>query len=266
MSEPHCNNEDCLKNESWKDIQEYENKYQISNLGRVKSLNYHRMNIEKILTPKINRYGYLTVNLSKNGKIKIFLVHRLVAQAFIPNPLNLPQVNHKKEFEKQNNKAENLEWCTNKYNMNYGTGRERRLKNTDFRKRAEKLMIKVYQYDFKGDLVKEWKSTSDAGRNGFDITSINECCNQRKSKTHRGYVWSYKEMTREEVLTKSEFKYRKIIQKTLDDKIVKIWNSIKEITEQLGINKACISSCCYGKLKTSGGYKWEYKIIKNNIC
>ena len=118
--------------EQWKDIiiekngiiYDYTGLYQVSNLGRVKSLGNDKTRKEKILKPKINNNGYLKVGLYKNGKVKIFLVHRLVATAFIPNPDNLPVVNHRDE-NPSNNSVENLEWCTAKYNINYGTRNER---------------------------------------------------------------------------------------------------------------------------------------------
>lgn len=108
--------------EIWKDIKGYEG-YKVSNLGNVKSLNYNRTGKEKILKPKKNK-GYLYVNLCKQGKVKFYLVHRLVAQAFIPNPNNYPQINHKDE-DKTNNTIQNLEWCDRKYNNNYGTRNQR---------------------------------------------------------------------------------------------------------------------------------------------
>ena len=109
--------------EKWADILNYKGKYQISNLGRVKALNYRRTKKEKIITLKKSK-GYYQVSLWKNGKRKIFLVHRLVAQTFIPNPDNLPQVNHKDE-NKLNNCVNNLEWCTQAYNNSYGTRLQR---------------------------------------------------------------------------------------------------------------------------------------------
>lgn len=110
--------------EVWKDIEGYEGLYQVSNMGRVKSLGatnrvgWHLR--EKILKQTIEPKGYLKVGLRKNNKIQTVRVHRLVANAFLPNPFNLPQVNHKDE-NKTNNHVENLEWCTNKYNNNYGS-------------------------------------------------------------------------------------------------------------------------------------------------
>ena len=119
--------------EIWKDIEDYEGLYQVSNLGRIKSLEReviagrgHKKVIkkEKILHPTDNSFGYLMIQLTKNGAQKNFLVHRLVAKAFIPNPNNYPEINHKDE-NKYNNCVENLEWCTKLYNMNYGTRKKR---------------------------------------------------------------------------------------------------------------------------------------------
>ena len=105
--------------EIWLDIEGYQHKYQVSNTGKVKALNYRRTGKEQIIASKENK-GYLEVALWKDGKRKMFLVHRLVAQTFIPNPENLPQVNHKDE-NKKNNCVNNLEWCTQLYNNLYGT-------------------------------------------------------------------------------------------------------------------------------------------------
>lgn len=115
---------DKIEGEVWKDVNGYENLYQVSNTGRVKSTSklvnhrYGSRNVqEKILAPAFNRktLGYLVVSLSVNGISKIHLVHRLVATAFIPNPENLPQVNHK-DFDKTNNSIQNLEWVSEREN------------------------------------------------------------------------------------------------------------------------------------------------------
>lgn len=110
--------------EEWRDIIGYEGIYQISNLGRVKSLNYNNTGKEGLRELDDDKYGYKVINLYKNGKGKRYSVHRLVAIAFIPNPNNLPQVNHINEI-KNDNRVENLEWCTNEYNHNYGTRNKR---------------------------------------------------------------------------------------------------------------------------------------------
>ena len=101
----------------------YEN-YQVSNFGQILSLNFHRSGKPKLLKTGKNKKGYLMVDFSKNGKRKTFLVHRLVAEAFLPNLDNLPCVNHKDEII-TNNRVDNLEWCTYEENNNYGTRNER---------------------------------------------------------------------------------------------------------------------------------------------
>lgn len=111
--------------EIWKDIQGYEGLYQVSNLGNVKNKIQPYLKQEKIYKKFSNSNGYLFVGLRKDKKRKFKYIHRLVAEAFIPNPNNLPQINHKDE-NKQNNCVNNLEWCTNKYNQNYGTIKERK--------------------------------------------------------------------------------------------------------------------------------------------
>ena len=116
--------------EEWKSIPGYEGLYEVSNLGRVRSLdrydgrNHFRKG--KVLSLVKNTDGYLKVLLKCNTKCKTITVHRLVAQAFIPNPDNLPIINHKDE-DKTNNRVENLEWCDNYYNLMYGTGNDRRI-------------------------------------------------------------------------------------------------------------------------------------------
>lgn len=110
--------------EIWKDIKNYENFYQVSNLGRIKRLERitcdGRKIKELIKKPTLSNNHYLMVWLQLNNNTKAYLVHRLVAETFIPNPNSLPQVNHKDE-NKLNNCVDNLEWCTNKYNNNYGS-------------------------------------------------------------------------------------------------------------------------------------------------
>ena len=109
--------------EEWRDIEGYEGLYQISSLGRVKS--FPRPTTPGGILKTIKRKdGYCSIKLSKNGKVKKVLVHRLVAKAFIPNTNNLPIINHKDE-NPLNNNVDNLEWCDNKYNGNYGTVKER---------------------------------------------------------------------------------------------------------------------------------------------
>ena len=181
--------------EIWKDIKDYENLYQGSNWGRVKSLDRWvkdtngslRFYKGRILKPGTNTCGYLQVSLYKNGKEKIFYVHRLVAEAFIPNPNNLPEVNHRDE-NKQNNSVENLEWCDRLYNVRYGTGIERQKKKQLNNIKTSKTVV---QYTLDGKFIREWKSTAECGRNGYNQRHVSECC-KGKIKKHKNFIWKYK--------------------------------------------------------------------------
>lgn len=172
------------KEEIWKDIKGYEGIYQVSSEGRVKSLErttvdkngkkYHRK--ERILKSFLNR-GYLQVSLCDRQP----QVHRLVAEAFIPNPENKSQVNHKDEI-KTNNCVENLEWMTAKENSNYGTRTER----------AAKTKSKpIAQYTKDGEFIQVWQSIKEAGCQ-LDLTHICEAV-QGKQKTCGDFVWKYVE-------------------------------------------------------------------------
>ena len=149
--------------EEWRPIEGYEGLYEVSSYGRVRSVDRYvrcsygsyRLHKGKVLSPGIRPDGYLVVSL----KYKMFRVHRLVAQAFIPNPDNLPQINHKDE-DKSNNRVENLEWCTAKYNNNYGTARirakETAIKNGYFTGLSKEEYMKKYNQDNK-DKIKEYR-------------------------------------------------------------------------------------------------------------
>lgn len=166
--------------EEFKAVKGYEGLYEVSNLGRVRSLKYGK---GRVLCGSNNGAGYLQVVLSKNSKRKDCAVHRLVAEAFIPNPDGLPQINHIDE-DKTNNCVWNLEWCDVKYNINYGTGIERS---------AEKRGKRVYQYTLSGSFVRSYTSTREAERQtGIRISSISDCCNgKRNYKSAGNYRWSY---------------------------------------------------------------------------
>jgi hypothetical protein len=175
-------------NEIWKPIKGYEGLYEVSNLGNVKSLNYSHTGKPKLLKLCKLKNGYLMVQLSKNSVTEKRLVHRLVAQAFLPNPDNLPEVNHKSEIKSQNN-VENLEWCSSSYNHSYGTGTKRMVakRNNNNCNNAEKP---VKQITLNGTLVTIWPNINEAGRNGFNIGCISMCCNGKRN-SHKGYLWEF---------------------------------------------------------------------------
>lgn len=168
-------------NENWKVVVGYEGLYEVSDLGRVRSLNYNKTGVIQVMKHKVNKLGYQSVHLSKEGKAKTLYVHRLVAQAFIPNPDNLPEVNHKDE-NPSNNRVENIEWCDRTYNNNYGSRNE---------KAAESLCIPIIQYSKDGTIVALYNGVNDAERQtGVGHSNITKCCKYIR-KTAGGYIWRY---------------------------------------------------------------------------
>lgn len=180
--------------EVWKDVIGYEGLYMVSNLGRVKSLSRitkrgrkHSLTFlkqTKLLKKNNANRGYKQVSLCKNGKIVSVRVCRLVAEAFVPNPNKLPQVNHINEI-KDDDRASNLEWCTPKYNINYGTRTQRQSITTG---------KPVIGRNIKTGEVVEYSSAHEAEKDGFTQSAICQCCNHAKYfLSHKGYTWEYKE-------------------------------------------------------------------------
>lgn len=185
--------------EIWKIIPGTYEKYSVSNLGRVRR-NEHYTDVrpdnyhfnwrkhhykEKVLKPYTNSDGYKVVTLQMSGGWNMVRrVHTLVAEAFVPNPENKPCVNHKNEI-RDDNRADNLEWCTVEYNNRYGTRTEKIRKSSGKR---------VAQYDLQGNLVKIWNSISEAmrsfGCNGNSGIS-RVCRGVAGRKTYKGFVWKY---------------------------------------------------------------------------
>lgn len=190
--------------EIWKDIVGYEGLYQVSNLGRVKSLDHFRntglnrgyLQKGKILKPSMDMYrNYLRVQLSKKGKVVSIRIHRLVAQAFIPNPKNKPQVNHI-DGNKLNNCVDNLEWVTIRENIQhaYDTGlamvseeTKKKISETSLNRNC----IEIIQYDKNGKFITKWKSAHEIQRElGLNNANIIQVCKGTR-KTAGGYIWRY---------------------------------------------------------------------------
>lgn len=164
--------------ENWTDIITHKGLYQISDLGRVR--NNKGQILSQTLYPKT---GYLRVHLSKNGKAEWYTVHRLVAEAFIENPDGLPNVNHKDEI-KTNNRVNNLEWCTQSYNCNYGT-RNKRISKTKQNDTRLSKKVKCVETNITYPSAKEAERQT-----GIFNTSIIQVC-KGKRQTAGGYHWEY---------------------------------------------------------------------------
>ena len=173
----------------------YEGLYKVSNLGKILSLNYKNTGKAKLMTPGEDKDGYFQVHLHKNGEDKWCKVHRLIAETFLPNPEGKPEINHKIEgdegktlnmviFNKDgtvNKEKTTIEWVTREENNNYGTRNERVAKANSKR---------VLQLSLSGELIREWPSIMECGRNGFNQGTVCDCCNGKR-KSHKGFRWMY---------------------------------------------------------------------------
>lgn len=189
-----------LKNEKWKDIPGFENLYSVSNYGRIMRIGHHRISCRynkkgkfystKILRCSTNSQGYVNTQIRRlNGTFETFKVHRLVAMLFISNPKDKPQVNHI-DGNKQNNKVDNLEWCTNGENGKHAwdTGLRTKLCGAD-----NKFSKQIDQFDINGNYIKTWCSIGEITRKlGISHSLITATC-QNRQKTSHGYIWKYKE-------------------------------------------------------------------------
>lgn len=181
--------------EIWRDIDGFDG-YQVSNLGNVRSLNYNGTGNMQLLKPSLSgpNRGYKSISMQVADKVIRRNVHRLVARAFIPNPNDLPEINHIDE-DGTNNKVNNLEWCDRIYNLNYGNRTQ---------KFSDSKSIPILQLNLDGTLVEEWKSQTEAARVlGLDLGSLSHCLHGYRIKngvkfpvySYAGYKWKYKHET-----------------------------------------------------------------------
>ena len=182
-----------LEGEVWKPVVGYEAYYSISNYGRLRS-NTRRtkstdgrntLHYGKIVKLSTNKGGYLDFRISIEGRLISVVIHRLVAMAFIPNPENLPMVNHKDE-NPANNCAHNLEWCTNVYNINYKDTQKRH--SESLRKVLRDRTYKVHQYSLDGNLIATYRGKKEIVDAGFSYDAVVHCC-KHITNTACGYIW-----------------------------------------------------------------------------
>lgn len=260
-----------METEEWKNVVGFEGKYMVSNMGRVKAVERDVLTPhggikhipEHILTLQLDVYGYYRINLmTKNNTRKKCAVHRLVAEAFIPNPKNYPIINHKDEI-RTNNKASNLEWCTYQYNNTYGTVLERRSKT---------VSRKIEMIDMKnGKILKTFNSAKEAAVSvGVHRTAILEVCRSKKH-TAGGYVWRFADRQfrekygiGDEIQLPDKIIYfnRRIEMLDKDtEEVLQTFNSLTEASRETGVDRSRICALCRGRKRgchTAGGYKWRY--------
>ena len=263
------------KNEIWKDIKGFEGRYQVSNIGRVRSLDMTWLTYNwkceglveckrkgKILKPKMKQNGYYSVCLRCNNQKYHYLLHRIVAEAFIPNPENLPCINHKDE-DKLNNKVGNLEWCTHKYNSNYGTRKDRirdyNLKN---------IMTPIIQYDMDGNVINTYESLSEAERlSGLAAADIAGVCKGRRLSTH-GFIFKYvnplNPQRRKPEYNKTFLNHaislrKQVCQYDLNGNHINTFESIREACKKTGVSWFSIHGTLSGKRNHTHGYVFKFK-------
>ena len=238
--------------EIWKPCPEFENKYLISSHGRIMGIgSYNTCKKGELLKQhkKHGRNGYMQVRIYDSGRAKTFETHVLVARAFIPNPQNLPMVNHIDE-DKTNNHVENLEWCTNQYNIAY----------------SHSKAVDVYTKN--GNFIETLNSISEAAiKYDTDTSGISACC-KRKNGTLKGYQFRYKGdpfVPKPPVSSRTErrrlfgVKPREFYFVAIDDYLtngtfIKTWINVSSASKEYGIPTTNISKCCKGQLKTTGGH------------
>lgn len=244
-----------METEVWKDIQGYEGLYKISSLGNVYSCYTN-----KILSPGKTGDGYPYVMLHKDKKEKIHMIHRLVAIHFIPNPDNLPIINHKDE-DKENYSIDNLEWCTYSHNNTY---------NGVNKRTAKALSKPVYAYNQDGKCVNYYESVRGAERKtGFVSGNIVSCCNGRLH-TYKNLVWSYEELPKDEVISRFKRSYytrrnkknnalsKPVNQFDLNGNFISQYPSGQEAGRQLKISSSLIAGVCRGEHRYTHGYIFRY--------
>ena len=259
--------------EIWKDIDGYEGRYRISNKGNI----YSYLS-KKIMKPSLSSTGYLHIQLYGTNGSSVRLVHKLVAETFLQNPDNKPEVNHK-DGNKANNKMENLEKKTKSENqihaIKHGLRKSSPLEGVFGADNPNSK--RILQYNLNGEFIKMWDSISQASKAiGCSESTLASCLHGR-IKSCKGFMWKYYDVEIVQNIPpinrkiannrghrgpqKNKRACRKIVQCTPDGKFVKEWNSYIELVSETGYDNGNIYACINGRRKSSYGYVWKYSDI-----
>lgn len=263
-----------MQEEIWLPIEGYEGLYEVSNTQKVRSVD----RIVKHPTGRcflkaryrilqVSNKGYYYLNLYKNGKGKIHLLHRLIAQAFIPNPNGLPEVDHI-NGDRLDNRPENLRWTTRKGNMNNPVTKSRMSVYYHDNSFKEKKMTKrilnkrktapkrVYQYSLSGMFLREYDTTISAEKEtGIRKELITASCRNKGKSQAKGFLWSYEKLETigYEPYAKNN---KRVAQYDLNGNFIQEFKSITEANSLLGLHD--VGAACRGDRKTCGGYEWRF--------
>lgn len=240
------------ENEIWKPVVGYEGLYEVSNYGRIRSIDRvvfqqgrNQIYRGRIMATFINNSGYEAIRLSKGNKKKWMLIHRIVAEAFLPNPNSLPYVNHKDET-KTNNSVDNLEWCSLEYNVNYGTST---------RRRSIKMGKRIYAYSLKGEFLATYFSIREAERvTGVKKQNIMSVID--KNKTAGEMFWRTYMSGNIETKAPKNHKLH-IVQYDMQSKKISSYSSAREAERETGIKHEYICKCIHGVKESCGGFIWR---------
>jgi len=215
---------------------------------------------ERIYIQRKDKCGYLSICLTEDGMRKKLLVHRLISEAFIPNPKNLKYVNHKDE-NKANNVVDNLEWCTFEYNLNYGTCQKRHAES--LRNVLRPKLRTIRQYTSNGMLVATYKGKTEIEQAGFVYTTVTRSCRHKYSSS-QGYVWRYNDDPFSPIIHNYNIDCCKktVLCYDKDMNLVAEYFGLKEAAKAIKKSKraaAQISRCCNGGRPTAFGFIWMYK-------
>lgn len=255
--------------EEFRWIKGFEGRYKVSNLGRFMMVSQTdsigRVLPERMKSTRKGVGGYSVVMLRKNGKKVIYLAHRLVAEAFIPNPENKPFVDHI-DGSRNNNVATNLRWVTAAENNANPITYQRLLKGTlenPVCGDKNPYSRKISQYSIEGKFIAKYDSIGLASKNTKVCYACIVACAKGKRKTAGGFQWKYE--SEPKLLVNNGKRHpkgymgHKVIQLSLDGKVMNEYVSIKEAARQCHIDATSISHTIRGKYKQSGGYIWKLK-------
>lgn len=237
---------------NWKEIKETNGLYLVSDEGKIFSCQSN-----KVLKTELQRGGYYRVELHYNGEIHRELVHRLVAEAFIPNPNNYPIINHKDE-NPSNNRADNLEWCTYSYNTNYGNCKKKMIANREYVAGWNHVQSRsVKQFDLDGNFIHEYGSCGMAARlTGLNEKSISKCANGQL-KQYAGYGWSYTDTYTYDAHIHHTIRNGDIDCFDLQGNLIKTYHTQDELRAD-GLVPQSVCRVCRGERKQYHGFRFAY--------